>query len=124
MRMRVGNTTEFDHSVQLGIWGMDVSSEGPINPKSGSSYLFNYRYSYSGLADKISGSKERGLTIRIWHSRSTCLLVMSGLLRYGGIGLLDKVVQEPEEDEGRWETYTDREKQQVNMQKRSFWCRA
>ena len=38
--------------------GMDVSSEGPINPKSGSSYLFNYRYSYSGLADKISGSKE------------------------------------------------------------------
>ena len=35
MRMRVGNTTEFDHSVQLGIWGMDVSSEGPINPKSG-----------------------------------------------------------------------------------------
>ena len=58
MKMRNGNTTDFAHAVQLGIWGFDLSSERPINKKSGSSYLFNYRYSYSGLADKISGSDE------------------------------------------------------------------
>lgn len=39
MRMRVGNTTEFDHSVQLGIWGMGGILRGPINPKSGK-FLF------------------------------------------------------------------------------------
>lgn len=116
MRMRVGNTTEFDHSVQLGIWGMDVSSEGPINPKSGSSYLFNYRYSYSGLADKISGSKE-GLDYQDLAFKVNLPTRHVGTFTLWGIGLLDKVVQEPEEDEGRWETYTDREKQQVNMQK-------
>lgn len=119
MRMRVGNTTEFDHSVQLGIWGMDVSSEGPINPKSGSSYLFNYRYSYSGLADKISGSKE-GLDYQDLAFKVNLPTRHVGTFTLWGIGLLDKVVQEPEEDEGRWETYTDREKQQVNMQKGVF----
>ena len=102
-------TTEFDHSVQLGIWGMDVSSEGPINPKSGSSYLFNYRYSYSGLADKISGSKE-GLDYQDLAFKVNLPTRHVGTFTLWGIGLLDKVVQEPEEDEGRWE--------------RSFWCRA
>lgn len=31
MKMRNGNTTDFAHAVQLGIWGFDLSSERPIN---------------------------------------------------------------------------------------------
>lgn len=33
MKMRNGNTTDFAHAVQLGIWGFDLSSERPIKRK-------------------------------------------------------------------------------------------
>jgi TonB-dependent Receptor Plug Domain len=49
MRFRVGNKNKFEHTFQVGLIGIDLSSEGPINRKKGSSYLINYRYSFTGL---------------------------------------------------------------------------
>jgi hypothetical protein len=49
MRFRVGNNQKHEHTVQIGLIGLDLSSEGPLNKKKGSSYLFNYRYSFTGI---------------------------------------------------------------------------
>ena len=53
MKLRTGNNEKYEHAIQLGLLGIDVSSEGPICKKSGSSYLFNYRYSTTGLFSKV-----------------------------------------------------------------------
>ena len=49
MNFRVGNNKKFQHTAQIGLIGIDLSSEGPLNKTKGSSYLFNYRYSFTGL---------------------------------------------------------------------------
>ncbi len=49
MRLRKGNSQNYEHKAQVGLIGIDLSSEGPINRAKGSSYLFNYRYSFTGL---------------------------------------------------------------------------
>ncbi|OHX67288.1 TonB-dependent receptor [Flammeovirga pacifica] len=81
INFRKGNTEEHTHSVQLGILGIDLSSEGPINKEKGSSYIINYRHGFIGYIGKLSGgtspnfqdlsfnlsfpSKKHG-TINIW----------------------------------------------------------
>lgn len=49
MTYRIGNNKKFQHTAQIGLIGIDLSSEGPLNKAKGSSYLFNYRYSFTGL---------------------------------------------------------------------------
>lgn len=49
MRFKIGNNKKYEHTVQVGLIGIDLASEGPINKKKGSSYLINYRYSFTGL---------------------------------------------------------------------------
>jgi hypothetical protein len=49
MKLRNGNTNQFEHSVQVGALGIDLSSEGPIDKERKSSYVANYRYSTFGL---------------------------------------------------------------------------
>ena len=44
MRLRKGNNKEFEHTAQVGLLGIDLASEGPLNREKGSSYLLNYRY--------------------------------------------------------------------------------
>lgn len=53
LRLRNGNNTNFEHTVQFGTLGIDMASEGPLSKKSNASYLFNYRYSFTGLALKL-----------------------------------------------------------------------
>jgi hypothetical protein len=49
MRLRKGNNKKYEHTAQIGLLGVDLASEGPLNKEKGSSYLINYRYSFTGL---------------------------------------------------------------------------
>lgn len=53
LSMRTGSNNAYNHTAQLSLLGMDISSEGPFSKKSKASYLFNYRYSTFGLLDKV-----------------------------------------------------------------------
>lgn len=51
---RTGNSEKFEHTIQLGaLTGLEAMTEGPINKTKGSSYLIAYRYSFTGVAQKI-----------------------------------------------------------------------
>ncbi|SOE22676.1 TonB-dependent Receptor Plug Domain [Spirosomataceae bacterium TFI 002] len=63
MRLRKGNNKEYEHTVQAGLIGVDLSSEGPLSKKNGSSYLINYRYSFTGLL-ALGGLSFGGETIK------------------------------------------------------------
>lgn len=45
IRLRSGNAEQRETSVQIGVLGTELASEGPISKTKGSSYLFAYRYS-------------------------------------------------------------------------------
>lgn len=53
IQLRNGNNERRESTFQLGLLGIDVSSEGPLNNKRQSSYLFNYRYSTLSLLTNL-----------------------------------------------------------------------
>ena len=44
LNLRKGNKFKHEHTIQMGVLGLDLASEGPLGKKGGS-YLVNYRYS-------------------------------------------------------------------------------
>ena len=49
MRFREGNNQKHEFTAQAGLIGLDLAAEGPLNRRTGASYLVNYRYSFTGL---------------------------------------------------------------------------
>ena len=45
IRMRTGNREKNEYTAQIGLLGMELMAEGPINKETGSSFLATYRYS-------------------------------------------------------------------------------
>lgn len=52
MRLRKGNNEQQEYTLQAGLIGVDLAAEGPIKT-GGSSYLINYRYSFTGLLSDL-----------------------------------------------------------------------
>lgn len=53
LRLRKGNNQKREYTLQLGVLGADVSTEGPFKKNYDGSYLINYRYSTLNLLSKI-----------------------------------------------------------------------
>jgi len=53
LRMRNGNSDEYEFLGQVGFNGFELGVEGPISKKRGSSFLGNYRYSTLDVMDKL-----------------------------------------------------------------------
>jgi len=45
IKMRNGNNEKYEYTAQLGLFGTEITAEGPISKKNRSSFLVNYRYS-------------------------------------------------------------------------------
>ena len=53
LNMRSGNNQSREYSAQISMNGFELSAEGPLNKKTGASYLFDYRYSTLQLFDLL-----------------------------------------------------------------------
>ena len=53
VKMRAGNNSKYEHLAQLGTVSEEFTSEGPISRNHHSSYILNYRYGFTSLADKL-----------------------------------------------------------------------
>ncbi len=63
VHLRKGNDQKHEFTGQAGLIGVDFAAEGPISRKNKSSYLINYRYSFTGLL-ALMGIKFGGEDIR------------------------------------------------------------
>jgi hypothetical protein len=54
IKMRAGNRDNYEHTAQLGVLGLELMSEGPINKERGSSYIATYRYSTFAFFEAIN----------------------------------------------------------------------
>lgn len=85
LKFRNGNNQMRESSAQIGLLGLELSSEGPINTSTGSSYLATYRYStlaafsflninvgtdaiprYQDLNFKLNFPQQDGSSISLW----------------------------------------------------------
>lgn len=53
LKMRNGNNEKHEFTGQLGFLGTELSAEGPLSKKNGSSYLLNFRYSTLKLFEAL-----------------------------------------------------------------------
>lgn len=107
MKLRNGNNQKFQHTLQAGILGLDVASEGPLSKKHNASYLFNYRYSTTGLMNKVSpaGDYEQVMDYQDLNFKLNFPTKRAGVFTLWGTALKDQIKPEicsPED----WE-YTD-----------------
>jgi hypothetical protein len=109
--MRNGNNQKYEHTFQIGIIGIDAASEGPINKKSGSSYLFNYRYSTLGLVMPLMPKTTDGITYQDLSFKLNFPTKKVGVFTLWGIGLIDHSGATEKKDSSLWYYDSDKENQ-------------
>ena len=107
MKLRNGNSRKFQHTLQAGILGLDIASEGPLSRNHNASYIFNYRYSTTGLMNKVSpaGDLEQMMDYQDLNFKFNFPTKRAGVFSLWGTALIDKIKPEIESPE-EWD-YTD-----------------
>lgn len=113
MQLRNGNRWDYEHTVQVGTLGIDVSSEGPFKKGGKASYLFNYRYSTMGLADDLfpdllgdaGGMRYQDLSFKLNFPTKS-----AGTFSVWGVALIDHFLRKAESDTTKWENVNDNSK--------------
>lgn len=109
MKLRNGNNRSYENTVQVGVLGLDVASEGPFGKESNASYIFNYRYSTLGLISKLDKSQELGgaFDYQDLNLKMNFPTRVTGTFSVWVTGLIDKY-DETSEDREKWEHLHDR----------------
>ncbi len=115
IKMRPGNASKSEHSVQLGLIGIDLASEGPFNKKNNASYLFNYRYSTLGLVAPLLPEDARGTNYQDLSFKIHVPTQKAGIFSLWGTGLIDNSGQQPQMNTEEWEYLQDTEEQKVKQ---------
>ena len=115
MRFRNGNNSRHEFAFQIGIQGLDVSAEGPFSRKSGSSYLFNYRYSILAFLQLIDPSMKNKIPqYQDLSFKINLPTHKAGIFSLFGIGGISRSQYYPEEDSTQWKTLEDRTQSLLN----------
>ena len=107
MKFRTGNSDKSEHTVQLGVLGLDLSSEGPFKKGKNATYLFNYRYSSFGLIKPLL-PKNMGIPDYQDISFKFNFPNKHGGISVWGIGSSDNYPKPQNNDSTKWETANDR----------------
>lgn len=109
IKLRNGNSNKRESTVQAGMLGLDVSSEGPFGKNTNASYLFNYRYSTFGILSALNIIPSE--QIPIYQDLSFKLNFPTqklGTFSLWGIGAMDEITEPDKSDPDKWESDWDR----------------
>lgn len=113
--MRNGNNQKYEHTLQLGIIGIDASSEGPFKKGKQSSYLFNYRYSTLALLGPLLPENAGGIKYQDLSFKFNFPTKKAGTFAFWGIGLLDDSGAKAKKDSTEWQYQSDKDEQVVKQ---------
>ena len=102
INFRNGNNTRRESSFQIGSQGIDISSEGPLNSRHNSSYLFNYRYSTMGLVGHLIANDFGLPAYQDLNFKFFMPTPKTGTFSIWGIGGLSQVSFDPKDDPNEW----------------------
>jgi len=114
IKLRSGNRDKREHAVQVGIMGIDLSSEGPYKKGKGSTYLFNYRYSMFGLLEPILPENAGLIKYQDFNFKTDLPTKKAGIFSIWGIASTDYSGARVTKDMEDWEYEQDREEADGN----------
>ncbi|MBP6979170.1 MAG: TonB-dependent receptor [Bacteroidales bacterium] len=106
LRLRTGNQDHHEHTVQIGLTGIDLSSEGPFKKGNPSSYLVNYRYSLFALLAPILPENAGGIKYQDLSFKLDFPTRKAGTFALWGIGSTDVSGTQAQKEPENWE-YTE-----------------
>lgn len=115
IKLRNGNNLKRESTVQLGLLGIDIASEGAFKKNGKSSYLFNYRYSTLSLLSSLMPDDADGTKYQDLSFKMNFPTPKAGTFSIWGIGLIDRSGQTAERDPEKWEYLQDKEEQDVKQ---------
>jgi hypothetical protein len=109
LKLRRGNNAKRENTIQVGVLGIDVSSEGPFAKNYKGSYLFNYRYSTLGLLSRVGVNVGAGVTTFQDFSFNVYLPTRQlGAVTLFGFGGLSSQNVDAQSDSTLWKSPFDR----------------
>ncbi len=108
MKLRNGNNQNMENTIQIALLGLDFASEGPLSKRHNSSYIFNYRYSTTGILEN-AGIVDFGgvLDYQDLNFKFNLPTRKAGTFSVWGTGLVDKSESVFEKDTEEWEYLGD-----------------
>lgn len=115
IKMRNGNNEQFEFTGQLGLFGTELTAEGPISKEKRSSFLINYRYSTLVLFSSLGINL--GTTATPFYQDAAFKLNFpqkkGGNLSFFGLGGASRIdILISEQDTGSVEIYGDNDRDQ------------
>lgn len=104
MKLRNGNNQRNENTFQIGIMGIDFASEGPLSKKHKASYIFNYRYSTTGLLNVDLGGK---MDYQDLNFKLNFPTRHAGTFSVWGTALIDKYKSSFDKDPDKWDYLED-----------------
>lgn len=111
MKLRNGNGDKRESTLQAGMLGIDISSEGPFIKGKNATYLFNYRYSTFSLVSLLGilpGSVSQIPKYQDLSFKLNFPTKKYGTFSIWGIGGIDNNKEQNELDSTKWVTDWDR----------------
>lgn len=121
MAMRKGNNAKHEHTIQIGLTGLDFASEGPFKKDGKSSYLFNYRYStLSLLRPLLPEGGGNGVEYQDLSFKLNFPTKKAGTFSIWGLGLKDKTGLKAKTDKKDWDDITDKQSTDISLYMATF----
>ena len=122
LKLRTGNDTKREYTLQVGVMGVQAAMEGPFSKKSKATYLFNYRYSTTSLLNNLGFNIGDSDVYPEWQDLSLNINIptkKAGRFNVWGLGGISKSANLAEQDTANWEyrsdAYSDSEKQVLGI---------
>lgn len=120
IRMRNGNSSAYEHSIEVGAIGIDFASEGPMSKKNNAAYLINYRYSTLGLVSSLLPEDAQGTNYQDLSFKLKLPAENAGVFTLWGIGLIDRSGARAETEAAHQNYYQDIEEQDAKQYMGAF----
>ena len=108
LKLRSGNRDKREHTFQVGVTGIDISSEGPFKKGKPATYLFNYRYSMFGILKPILPENAGLITYQDIAFKTDFPTKNAGVFSFWGLGSTDQSGSQVEKEPNKWEYEEDR----------------
>ena len=114
IRLRKGNTSKREYTLQAGVIGVDFAAEGPFVDGGQSSYLFNYRNSTMALLSPLLPDNTGVLKYQDLAFKTHFPTDKAGTFSLWGIGALDGQQMEAA-DSTNWQMHADRDNSATSL---------
>jgi hypothetical protein len=114
--MRKGATQKREHTIEVGVIGVDVASEGSFKKGGKASYLFNYRNSTLQLLAPLLPENANSVRYQNLSFKLNFPTKNAGTFSLWGLGLRDGATAKPKKDSTDWKYSADKQYDEIKQE--------